>query len=436
MSPVPGPGRLWNALRSSGLFAAEAGEPVLSRNLAINIQQGILSVVSANLIGPFLGIFAVRSGASNVQVAMLSSLPALMSILAMVPGAWFLDGRTDQKRLTCAFLLAHRSFYLIIAAIPLVHPDRQAALLVAAVAMMNLPGAVGNVGWQALVSRVIPPKQRAVAFATRNRFMNLAGTVTVLLAGRGIDILDHPTGYQVAFALAFAFAVAELVVLNRMDDASPTASSSPSSAPAGAQRFVPWRHTRFLRYTAISALFYLAWQVPWPVFTLYQVRELGANNLWISLLNLSNTGGALIGFGFWARHANRHGHLRTLSVSSTGMFVIPVIYAFSRNLPTLVVFNLLTGSIISGISLSLFNYLLEVTPEDHRTTYIASYTTVVNCSSVIAPIIGVTLLGRIGFRDTFLLCAGLRVLGSLLYHALFHIENRQARATSSWVARS
>lgn len=429
MPSAPHFGRLRNAIMASGLFTIEAESPVLRHNLAINVQQGVYSVVSANLIAPFLGIFAVRIGASNVEVAMLSSLPALVSILAMMPGAWFIDRHPDQKRLTCAFLLAHRAFYLAIAVIPFVHPSRQAALLVGAVALMNLPGAVGNVGWQALVSRVIPPEHRALAFATRNRLMNLTGTITVLIAGRGIDILGQPVGYQVAFALAFAFAVAEVIVLNRMEDPAREVAGPSSPANNGIpQRFSPRQYPRFMRYTLLSALFYLTWQVPWPVFTLYQVRELGANNLWISLLNLANTGGSLVGFGFWARYANRHGHLRTLAVSSVGMFIVPVIYAYSRSLATLTAFNLLTGSIFSGINLSLFNYLLEVIPEDRRTTYIATYTTAVNCSSIVAPMIGVALLQAVGFRNTFLISAGLRVLGSLLYHGLHHIENRQAVA--------
>jgi len=436
MPSAPHFGRLRNAIMSSGLFTIDAASPVLRHNLAINVQQGVYSVVSANLIAPFLGIFAVRIGASNVEVAMLSSLPALMGILAMVPGAWFIDRRTDPKRITCAFLLAHRAFYLVIAAIPFVTPNRQAAMLVAAVALMNLPGAVGNVGWQALVSRVIPPEHRAVAFATRNRLMNLTGTITVLIAGRSIDLLGQPTGYQVAFALAFAFAVGEVAVLNRMQDPARETVVPSSPANGASSRFSIRQHPRFLRYMLLSTLFYLTWQVPWPVFTLYQVRELGANNLWISLLNLANTGGSLVGFGFWARYANRHGHLRTLAVSSVGMFIVPVIYAFSRSLATLTAFNLLTGSIFSGINLSLFNYLLEVTPEDRRTTYIATYTTVVNCSSILAPMIGVALLGAIGFRYTFLLSAGLRVLGSLLYHGLYHVENRARAAGQVQVSGS
>jgi len=425
MPPARSWGRLWRAVAPRGLFTIPADDPILRRNLTLNTCNGVLAVMSANLVGPFLGIFAVRIGASNVQVALLSSLPALMSLLAMVPGARFLDSRADTKGWTRRFLLAHRGFYLVLALIPFFDPGRQAALLVAAVALMNLPGAVGNVGWQALISRVIPPHRRAAAFATRNRLMNLAGAVTVLLAGRGIDLMRHPLGYQIAFVLGFLFALGELAILNRLD-VSGACAERPLVLQVGTEGPAPVR-ARFIRYTLISVVFYLAWQTPWPLFTLYQVRVLEANNTWISLLSLANTGGSVLGFGFWARQAERRGHLWTLSVSTSGIWMVPVIYAFSTNLPTLAAFNLLIGAVFSGVTLSLFNCLLEVTPEDRKATYIAYYTSAVNLSSVVAPMLGVALLGRLGFTRAFLLCAAFRLTASLLYGMLYLLDRRRDR---------
>ncbi len=426
MRRVPPWGHLRQVLVDSVLPSAPP-DPVLRKNLTLNALNGVLAMMSANLVGPFMGIFAVRIGASNVQVALLSSLPAMMSLLAMIPGARFLDSRTDRKGWTCRFLLAHRAFYLVLAIIPLFDPGRQAALLVAAVALMNLPGAVGNVGWQALISRVIPPERRAAAFATRNRLMSLAGAGTVLLAGQTIDLVRQPLGYQIAFGLGFLFALGELAILNRLE-IPPAPIESPSVLqPPGSLDRVPLR-ARFVRYTLASAVFYLAWQTPWPLFTIYQVRVLEASNTWIGLLSLVNTGGTLLGFGFWARQAERRGHMWTLSVSSAGLWVVPVIYAYSTNLPTLAAFNLLIGAVFSGVALSLFNCLLEVTPEEHKATYIAYYTSAVNLSSVVAPMLGVALLGRLGFTRAFLLCAAFRAGASLLYRLLYLLDRRQDKA--------
>ena len=414
---------LWVRTRSL-LLPSDGLSPVVNRNVAVNVYHGMLTVMSANLITPFFGIFAVRIGASNVQVAMLSSLPALMSLVAMIPGARFLDGRQDQKRLTTLFLLAHRLFYLLIATIPFFHKDYQAVMLVGAVALMNLPGAVGLIGWQALVSRAIPPRQRAIAFATRSRLMNLTGTITVLIAGWSIDLMHQPTGYQIVFTLAFLFALGELRMLNRLDTDN-SELGPPLVAQVGAPRTPLRGQTRFIRFTLATMFFYLGWQVPWPLFTLYQVQVLGANNTWISLLSLASTGGALLGFGFWATQANRHGHLWALRTSSLGMFLVPVVYAISKDLPTLVAFQLLTGTIFSGVNLSLFNCLLEVTPEEAKATYIAYYTSAVNLVAIGAPFLGVMLLDYMSYQTAFLVAAALRMLGSLVYFYVYRLEQRE-----------
>lgn len=428
----------------------------LEHNMRTNTLHGVVSVMALNLVHPFIGIFAVRLGASNYQIALLSSAPAVVSLMAMIPGARFVDRFPRKKRVTMGFLLAHRLFFLALASIPFFTPDRRAAVLVAVIALMNLPGAIGNVAWQSFISGIIPSSLRPRAFASRNRWMSLVGTAVVLVAGRLLDLMSFPVGYQVVFALAFAFAIAETAVFSRIDEdaaldlraaaaAAGIARATPASAAALRRPDSPeprqtgsggplsalrrtWQevstHRSFVRYMGASVYFYFAWQIAWPLFTLYQVRVLGANNLWISILNLANTGGSLVGYGFWANYANRRGNLRTLYTASAGIFVVPLVYAFSKSLYTVAAFNLLTGAIFSGVSLSLFNALLDTTPERHRTSYIAYYSTSVNVSAILAPMAGVALLNRFGFMWAFLIAALSRITGSLAFLWIDVLETR------------
>jgi len=188
-------------------------------------------------------------------------------------------------------------------------------------------------------------------------------------------------------------------------------------------------HPRFIRFTVASMLFYFMWQIAWPLFTLYQVKVLGANNLWISLLALANTGGAIVGYGYWASFADRHGHLKTLVVSTLGIFMVPLYYAFSHSLLTITALNLATGVIFAGVTLALFNALLEQTPDEHKTTYIAYYNTAITLMAVFAPMVGVALLNVFSFFWAFLLCAVGRVLGSLAFYTVLRLEERATRDT-------
>lgn len=414
----------------------------LATNIRLNICHGIMSTLALNLVVPFIGIFAVRLGASNYHIGLLSSAPALVALLAMIPGAKYVDSRSNKKRVTAAFMWAHRLFFFLLALIPLFAQDSRATILVILIAAMNLPGAISNVGWQGFIATVIPSDRRAAAFADRNRLMNIVGTLAVLGAGRMLDVMPYPFGYQIMFSLAFFLAIGEIWVFSRLKGLLPSSSTAH-------EQDVPWRRfllelprsiatdikgmahqKRFLRFTATSLFFHFAWQVAWPLFTLYQTKELGANNLWISILTLGNTGGSLLGYGFWVRYSQRHGSLKTLFTSTLGIFIVPLIYAYSRSLLMLAVFNILTGVVFSGVMLSLFNALLDMTPEERRTTFIGYYNAAINASAIAAPLAGVALLNLFGFRIAFLICALLRLLGSLAFGVVHWLEvAEQKRAT-------
>ena len=425
------------------------------RNIRYNVQHGVASVLPANLAVPFFGILALKMGASNFQIALLSSAPAIMSLLVMIPGAIYVDRFSLKKRVTTMFFWANRVFYLLLACVPFFTEDRRAAALVVAVALMNLPGAIGNVAWQSFISRVIPSSRRAQAFAHRNRWMNVVGTVAVVIAGRALDIMRFPLGYQVMFLVAFVAAMVEIRIFQRIEEpeappggnsgaATSAGSGTPSRAgPNGLRRRLidlpgsvrwAWRdilsHPRFVRFTLAAVVFYFMWQIAWPLFTLYQVKELGANNLWVSLLTLANSSGALFGYGLWAKVADRRGHLGSLCLASTGMFLVPLFYALLHSLVALAILNLAVGVIFSGVILGLFNALLESVPEERTTTYIAYYNTAITLTTVFAPLVGVGLLKLTGFFWAFLICAVGRVLGSYCFYLVLWSRRREeARPT-------
>ena len=90
----------------------------------------------------------------------------------------------------------------------------------------------------------------------------------------------------------------------------------------------------------------------------------------MSILSLMNTGGSLVGYGFWVKVLNRNGNLKTLFYSTLPIFMAPAVYAFSHSLYTIVAFNLISGVIFSGVNLALFNALLEVTPDTRKTYFL------------------------------------------------------------------
>lgn len=433
------------------------GEARLRRNILWNNWNGIFQVLAGNMINPFIGILAIKLDATNMQIAMLSSLPAVASVIAMIPGARMIDRKQHKKGITTLFFLLNRLFFLVIAAVPFFSPDRRAALLVIAVALMNLPGAVANTAYQALMGDIVPARRRGGAMASRNFWMGLAGNVTLLGTGIMLDRLPFPAGYQWMFTAAFVLALAEIWALTQFDEpgrrpalSDAGAASGPlgdagvsggsgtaasvavtDAAPLGARLRAKLNEVlaekAFMSFLSTSLLFQFGWQMAWPLFTKYQVSYLGANNWWTSLIAFIGGITTMVFYPIWARWADRWGTRYVLGFAAAGLATVPVLYAVSQTLLSIALWNLWMGVFVAGVVLLLFNGLLEVTPEKNRTTYIAYYNTLVNISAIVAPIIGVAIMNRFDIWIAFYTAATFRFLGAL---ALIGVRRRNKEVSA------
>lgn len=424
--------------------AEVAAEQQLRHNIRWNNWNGIFQILAGNMINPFIGILAIKLNATNMQIALLSSLPAVASVIAMIPGARLIDRGSRKKGITTLFFLLNRIFFVGIAAVPFFSPDRRAAMLVIAVALMNLPGAVANTAYQALMGDIVPRRRRGGVMASRNFWMGLAGNVTLLGTGLALDRLPFPAGYQWMFTAAFVLALAEVWALAQIDEpARAQTTADHGSAASGATGDAAGATVRvavtdaapfsvrfrakvgevlaqkdFVSFALTSLIFQFGWQMAWPLFTKYQVSYLGANNWWTSLIAFIGGITTMIFYPIWARWADRWGTNYMLGFAAAGLATVPVLYAISQSLLSIALWNLWMGIFVAGVVLLLFNGLLEVTPEKDRTSYVAYYNTLVNISAIVAPIIGVTVMNRFSIWTAFYAASVFRFLGALALIAL------------------
>ncbi|MEI8095078.1 MAG: MFS transporter [Spirochaetales bacterium] len=421
-------------------------------NKKLNTLNGVLNSISTDLVAPFAVIFALRLGSSSFQTAMLSSGPAIAGLLVLIPGARWVDRQRDKKRVTAWLMAANRLFYLLMVAVPFLLPAWQAATFIMLVTVMNAPGAIANSAWQGYMARIFPANQRADAFADRNKAMNIFGTATTFTAGMALDVIGTTWGYQLMFFGAFLVALAEVQSFTKLreptlDPAQVFADSAtqPEPPPPFDQIHVPATteaapllplvfklkrkireiasNKTFVRYLLASVVFYFSWQTPWTLFSLYQVKELHAGNFALGLLTLANTGGNLMGYKFWVGQIEKKGNLHVQWMSASALILVPLTYALTGFLPRISLLgidlslyiigtlSILVGAALSGLILSMFNSLLEATPEKNRTSYIAYFNTANTITAIIAPLWGVTAYELWGWQTAFWICFGQRLVG-------------------------
>jgi predicted MFS family arabinose efflux permease len=303
-------------------------------------------------------------------------------------------------------------------------------------AAMGIPNATANLAWQSFIADIIPDRERSQYFSNRNRMIKLMGLAVTLVSGLVLNLFakDAAVPYQILFSVSFAFGMMEAyyLYLHREAPYSRKQKAIPHERKSLGTRWKEGKdiivgQTAFLLFLGSSMAFHFGWQMAWPLFRIFNVRYAEATAGWLSLFEVLNGLMSFATFRWWGRLAERRGNNFALVISSIGVSTVPFFYLISDNLFYIAATNLYSGIFVAGITLVLFNRLLEVTSSDHRSIFIAIYQLAIAVSAVISPQVGVWVLSRYSM-DSAMITAGLfRFLGTLAFVYVFWVLMKRER---------
>lgn len=370
----------------------------------------------------FIVIYATRLGASGEQIGLINATPAIIALIFSLPASAWLQKRSTRSSVFWSALV-FRGFYLAPIFIPFFFkPDAQVWAIILMLLVMNIPGTMVSVGFNALFAESVPPDWRGYVAGLRNAVYALCATVTTLICGYLLTNLPFPIGYQVVFAIGFVGAMASSFHLWFIH---PTA---PSEYPGAVtddrnirpqvgliQRIRAGLHLEVLhgpfRVTIILLFaFHFTQFLGIPIFPLWMVNELHFSDQVISL------GGAVFNiFTFlaslkFANIAHRFGNKRVMGLSAVGLGIYPVLLSFSQTVPVFILTSLIGGANLAMLSGVLYNYLLDKVPAHDRPAHLAWYSLALNGAVLLGSMIGPALGVRIGLGTALLIYAAARVL--------------------------
>ena len=400
-------------------------QAVLRRNVRFNNLNGMAAALAANMVMPFLGIFALRLGASNLQIGLMSSLPAFFSLISAIPGGRVLDRAAHKQTAAFAMVVLARAFFIVYALAPLFAGPAGPWFLVGAIALTNLPATLANVAWQSLIAEALPPRARAQALAARTRLVALTGIIPLLITGPLLDALDFPSGYQIVFCLAFAVALVEAFLLLRLVEMPEEAMPNPGEPGGGP---VPGAEVRrgatlaevvgnrdFVGFEIAAFALYLGWGMGGPLFTRYRVSIMGANNTWISIYAVVESLAAVLSVLYWARLGDRRGNRNVLWWCAAGVAGNVWTLGLIIQLPLGMISAAWAGVFNTGTNLLLFNSLLQIVPARRRATFLAYHSTAINLAMLAGPLLAVFFMDRLGIRPALFISGAIRAVGGYLF---------------------
>ncbi len=391
-------------------------------NIKMNVLNGIFSIAAVNLVANYYPKFAERLGAGDFLIGLLSSLPSAICIFTLIPGAIFIDNFSNKKFIIGIIMLIQKLFYLLIALVPILPAEIRALVFVLLVGIMNLPGSIGVMGYQSCMGDIFNSRDLGTAMSNRNAFSTAVGTIITLLSAQLIIKIPNNDKqtillYQILFIITFLLALGEVITFFKfrgikgikkerevryLDSLKETIKSIPGER-------------NYKIFMISSLVFYFGWQMGWPLFNIYTISNLKADEFWLSIIAVASSLSSIAAYRFWAKFARKKGNIYALFIATIGMSLTPLMYAVSKSLPVLVFFNIMVGISTAGTTQILFNLLLEVTPANNRTTYMAIYNTIMNISAAFSPLIGVAISRKINIYSALVIVSILRFFGSIAF---------------------
>jgi MFS family permease len=395
------------------------------RNEKNSILNGVASTIVTSMSNNYFALFAIGVlGATNYQVGLISSLPQIVGMFAMILGTAIMSRLQEKKRFTGLSILFTRFFLLAMFLVIYLPQEYRAWTFVILIGLMNLPGSFAMLSWQSFIGDLISDSRRSGFFSERNRILTIAGMFTTLMIGIGLQWFDkaNPMPYQILFVLAFFFGVVEVFYLNKHIEPKKEVKKELKRVNFG---WDAYKHKPFIYFLICGLFFNFAWQLAWPLFNIYNIKIAHMSGFWISIITVANQVGQIISFKWWGRMADKHSNAKMLAFTAAGMATAPFLTILSTNMYYLTFVNFTSGLFVSGTVLLLFNQLLEVTLEENRSSFIAQYNIILAIIGFVAPQVGVFLLQFSSINTAMNLAAGMRLVSGAVFLVFYYYMRKQ-----------
>jgi MFS family permease len=406
--------------RARSSLAPPGVSPVQKRNF-INVQIDAIGIGLANAASPFLPVFLTRLGATNNQIGLLTSLPGITGLILALPVGRFLQ---RQRNIVPWFsgsrLLVISAYALTGLAAFFVPQQYQVTAILAIWALATLPQTALAVCFSVVMNAVAGPQHRYDLMSRRWSILGVTTALTAAVAGQVLVKLDFPINYELVFIALSVGGLISYVFSRRivLPDAEPPEAVVAKKSIREATRSYAGlilRQPEFTRFSVKRYIFIFGTLIATPIFPLYYVREVNANDAWIGLISTAQTAVLVFGYFFWTRAYRARGSRFVLLWTTLGLALYPALVAATQQVQIIVVLAGIAGIFQAGTDLVFFDELMKTVPVEYSATFVSFSQGLQYSAAIVAPLIGTWLSASIGLGGVLMVSAGVRLIGFVLF---------------------
>lgn len=355
-----------------------------------SIEGACANVFTVLTGGAFLTGLALWLGAGDVVLGLLAAIPYLAQIAQLI-SAYLVDRTGYRKGITIWASVAARQVWWLVVPICFAAGLWRLDALLLVVAFSSVALMLATPAWTAWMADLVPERIRGRYFGFRSAAVAVTTLSATIVGGLILDLFRKTGQDQIGFAVivgtAAAFALAAVILLNRIPDHLPHELRTPFHLARLAE---PFRDRNFRRLLWVFFAWNAAIGISAAFFAAHMLSNLGMSFTHISVYSCL---ASLVAVGLnkpWGRLIDRFGSKPVIVFCALGIALVPLIWLFPRRDFTSILWYeaVFSGALWTGFNLAVFTIPIANSPREGRTIYLAAFSVVIGVAFFISSLAG------------------------------------------------
>lgn len=323
----------------------------------------------------YFSAFAVILKASNIQFALLSSLPLLVGSVTQLLSNTLIRLLKSRKSLVVPAAFMQAMMYIPIG-LTFFFGEEGATLLIVFVSIYWIFGMILSPAWNSWMGDLVDEKKRGDYFGRRSKVTGSATFFATVIAGLILHrFTDGRSTQYIGFVLIFMLAmIARMVSFNFLKKKYEPPFTETVNGQGGLFQFIKEaRFRNYERFVAYLCFMNFSVYIVAPFIVPYLLMDLNLDYITFTIIISAAAVVKFLAMPVWGKASDQFGTRKILSLSGFLMPLTPLLWVFSGNVYYLILIQIYSGFVWAGFELASFNFLLDTTTPRNRVSGVIYY---------------------------------------------------------------
>ncbi len=346
----------------------------------------------------YFAAYALLLNATDFQLGILATFPILIASIMQLFSINLMHKFKSRKKSVLALVFLQGLMILPIILIYHIESYRL-TLLTLLVTLYSIFGWLSNPIWVSWIGDLVPEKIRGKFFSNRQLVASSTMFVSFIIAGFILtyakdNFVNEYAGFAVIFIIAVIARLISVYFLSKQYE--PKLKIKKQDNFSFKQFLKEFKKRYKLGYfnviIAYLSFMYFGLYITSPYIIAYLFKDLHFSYLQYVLFTATSLLFELAFLPIWGSFIDKYGPLKILKLTGYLLPIVPVLLAFSKSLPILILTQVVGGFLWAGFTVSSINFMLETTTKEKRVAAFAYYNFISGVFIFIGSLIGAYII--------------------------------------------